>query len=492
MPLRDVILASAPVAYYPMDDASAVLADASGFARDGEYFGTYTQGAASLIKSDAGGRCVDFGGSDSVAFVDAFSAVNGAAGVTAECWVKADALTGTHCPIRIGGTGGFGALQLYVYSTGNVRVYAKSSSADANHYIEVASGITTTPVYHLAAVADYANDLLKLYVDGIEVASVSKAFSSTTLISGTGAIHIGSDNSGTTRWNGKLDEVAVFSSTLSAATILDHYNAGATYYNASAPAADLALVGYSPIFSPFQLTVPTASLALASHHPASGVFAFPPAASLVLTASAPSHIGSVDAPVAALELAGHTPSPIWTPPANVAWTTVYRCTLTGTADALDDLVLPIESYQARLRSGTPSFVSVVVPDGTTYAAAIAARANGELVIERGIRFATGDEQLVELCRVDLETIASARGGRNWSVTLSGHATSTTTVPKEITLQGASYLSSGSGARRIRAALDLNLRPGDTAVSGSESLVVGLITHTVSPAGELMEISEAVI
>ncbi len=41
----------------------------------------------------------------------------------------------------------------------------------------------------------------------------------------------------------------------------------------------------------------------------------------------------------------------------------YLCTLTGAPDALPDLVLPISGFTARRRSGTPSYLQAVIPNG---------------------------------------------------------------------------------------------------------------------------------
>ncbi len=169
-------------------------------------------------------------------------------------------------------------------------------------------------------------------------------------------------------------------------------------------------------------------------------------------------------------------------------TTIYRC-------YLDTLEIPISSIQARYRDGTASsaesYLSVVVPNGPAYADEIAARSSGVLSIKRGSRLADGSETLVTLMSVDLETIRDDFGGNSRSITLSGHSTFSNTTSKSITLQNVSYrFGGGSSPRRFRGSLDLNLRPGDSAVYGFEQIVVGAITYIVSPSGETMEITEA--
>lgn len=254
---------------------------------------------------------------------------------------------------------------------------------------------------------------------------------------------------------------------------------------------EMELIGFEPSYE-----VPAVEWGEIAEAPiyAVGDFAIVPAAEWAETAEAPSYtVGPISLTVPAATW-GWEAMPVAValdPDTSVPASIVYRCTLTGLPDAKTDVVLPISSLQTRLRSGASSYVSVVVPNGASYAQAIADRPNGKLVIERGYRFANGSVQLVEIARVTLDQIGSDKGGRNWSITLTGYATSTTAVPKSRTLTGISYRASSGSGRRFRADLDLNLKPGDTAICGDESVVVATITHTVSPAGETMEISEQV-
>jgi hypothetical protein len=177
------------------------------------------------------------------------------------------------------------------------------------------------------------------------------------------------------------------------------------------------------------------------------------------------------------------------PRSDIPSTIIYRVRLTGAKDGLEDVELPISSYQARLRNNKPTYLSVVVPDGKSYAGMVAARQNGSIVIERGIKYQSGEVQYVELMRVDLENSSDGGGGRNRSLTLSGHATIDHGTPKSIELSNVRIRTNSASGLRFRAELDLNLRPGDTAVVGAESFTVGLITYIVSSGGEMMEVSE---
>ncbi len=65
--------------------------------------------------------------------------------------------------------------------------------------------------------------------------------------------------------------------------------------------------------------------------------------------------------------------------------TIYTLTLTGGADDLDDIVIPMASFQTRLSADAIHYLSVSIPDSTQWADQIAARPNGELVVRKGVR-----------------------------------------------------------------------------------------------------------
>lgn len=231
------------------------------------------------------------------------------------------------------------------------------------------------------------------------------------------------------------------------------------------------------------------SVAIANINPAFASYSRPNVDSVAIAAVAPSYAAYSRPGVESVAITALSPNPVYIVPPNTPVTTIYRCTLTGAADSLDDIVLPISSVQARYRNGADSYLQVVVPDAGTYSDAITARLNGQIVIDRGVRFIDGTEQLVELLRVDLETVSDAWGGANRSVSISGHATTTTTVPKTVTLEDVTYEASGTGKTRYRSTLDLNLRPGDTAVFDAQSIVVDTLSYTVGTSREVMEITE---
>ena len=176
---------------------------------------------------------------------------------------------------------------------------------------------------------------------------------------------------------------------------------------------------------------------------------------------------------------------------------------------LDDLELPITSWQARIRDGSPTYLSVVT--GIDYVDAIIARQGGSLKIYKGHRYldAAGGRRLVRIIDATLHSMRYDQGARNASVTLVGYVTTTHTDPKTANLPDSliTYKSlQANGKRRLRTGVfilgtdgfqdgeqfDFALRPGDTVTFGPgalDSLQVGYIALSVSPTQEIMEIVE---
>ena len=166
---------------------------------------------------------------------------------------------------------------------------------------------------------------------------------------------------------------------------------------------------------------------------------------------------------------------------------IYLFTLTGAADGVEDIVIPIKSFQSRLKSGDPTYLSVVIP-GIDYASAINLRLNGDLVVRMG--YLSNSEIILSeiISIVDFENIIIYDGTTNKTITLDGHRTETFT-PKEINLTGSSYKNLTAGKLRYRCTPNLYVRPGDTVNIDDDSFTIENITYSVSPELETFEVSE---
>ena len=168
---------------------------------------------------------------------------------------------------------------------------------------------------------------------------------------------------------------------------------------------------------------------------------------------------------------------------------VYLFTLTGAPDGVDDVEIPIKSFQARLRSGDPTYLQIVIP-GMDYATQINARQNG--VMEVDLAYLIDDEYTNRetIIRANLEDIRTDKGTINQSISLTGHK-QTTFVKKSITLEGVTYKSTLNGNVRYRLAQpNVYLNPGDSVTIDSDTFDANVISYFVSARKTTMEIAEA--
>lgn len=171
----------------------------------------------------------------------------------------------------------------------------------------------------------------------------------------------------------------------------------------------------------------------------------------------------------------------------------YIFTLTGDADGTTDIEIPLSSFQARLRSGDPTYLSVIIP-GMDQAAAINARPNGLMKIDAAYK--TGDiwTQRKTIIQANLEDIRIDQGTTNQSITLTGHKQKTYTA-KAVTLTGQTYKNSINGEIRYRfAEPNMDLNPGDIVTVGTDTYTAVVISYFVrAKTGGIetqMEVSES--
>jgi len=164
----------------------------------------------------------------------------------------------------------------------------------------------------------------------------------------------------------------------------------------------------------------------------------------------------------------------------------YKLTLSD--GILDDIDIPISSFQGRFRTGDPTFLSVVVPGNDQYED-ITDRDEGDLILTMQYLIDGVVYHSEEICTVDLEDIRIDEGAGSVSVTLSGHRT-VTHIPKTTQLTGESYKAVYGGKIRYRCTPDLYLRPGDICIVGDDTFTAGVITWMVNPSYVTMEVEEA--
>jgi len=167
----------------------------------------------------------------------------------------------------------------------------------------------------------------------------------------------------------------------------------------------------------------------------------------------------------------------------------FHFTLTGSADGVADVNIPIKNFQARIRNGEPTYLQVVVPS-LAYSSQINARPNGDLVIKQVVVKAGTVQLEQEIVRVEMETVTVDEGPKSQSITLVGHKTEAY-IQRAVNLSDLTYKRTATGKRTIRTAVpDLFLRPGDLVTADGETWVAGMITMTVDVLSQTMEVTEA--
>ena len=191
---------------------------------------------------------------------------------------------------------------------------------------------------------------------------------------------------------------------------------------------------------------------------------------------------------------------------------IYTFTLTGAANGVDDIVIPISSFQARQtvtinnygnrysviwylgeKYVTPytvnsSYLSIVIPS-LDFASHINDRHWGDLVVRMGY-LSNGEIILSEIIEhVSFDSIIINAGSTNKSITLSGYRTSSNFSANLIYPTGISYRNIDNGEKRIRCIPALYIKPGDVVVDDGDIFQAKGITYSVSPELETFEVSE---
>jgi autotransporter-associated beta strand protein len=156
--------------------------------------------------------------------------LNPSGAFTVEAWLKASSVGGLTCPLASLQVGDPRSGWL-IYQDGtngwNFRTYAQSGLATATSITAGApspapnSPLTPGNWYHVVATWD--GTVSKVYVDGVLGATSPPA----TYVANIGAdLHFGSRSIGDFGWTGSFDEVAIYASSLDAATIASHHANG--------------------------------------------------------------------------------------------------------------------------------------------------------------------------------------------------------------------------------------------------------------------------
>jgi len=157
-----------------------------------------------------------------------------------------------------------------------------------------------------------------------------------------------------------------------------------------------------------------------------------------------------------------------------------------------ELRLPITSAQATMRRTGQSFLQAVVPNAGAYAADLAGLSGETMILRSGYRYADGELSPLEpIAQAPFQLSSRATGPVNDTLTISGYGTRTPGGSLSRHLVEVQTRTIGQdGRRRVRAGLDLFLRPGHIAIdSDGVGFTVGVIQYFISASSEAMEVFE---
>lgn len=170
---------------------------------------------------------------------------------------------------------------------------------------------------------------------------------------------------------------------------------------------------------------------------------------------------------------------------------LYRLVLTGAPDGLDDLYIGgISSWQATNQAGSRSaYVQAVIPAADQYVDDIEARSNGELVIQKGYKLATGQVQFEEILRSAFDEARPDQGRSSLTLTVSGYMRGKPYSVGSRALTGIRSTSKHNGKRRVFCDIDLFLQPGMIVTALNDSFQADYINYYVNRTDKFCEVGE---
>ncbi len=217
----DEVMADSPLAYYRLDDPSGTtMTDASGNSRNGTYVNSPTLGATSLLSGDSNAAVTFDGSNDYCTVTDA--AWMDVTTITLEAVIKLNA-TGAYQSIWDRDNGGSDRMWQLRISNTNKLEFGYWLSGSGPFFFAGATSLSSGTTYHVAATYDGTTGTV--YLNGTSDGTNSNTGS---LKTGAMKLVIGSSESGgggtpsVQRFNGTIDEAAIYGSALSGTRIGVH------------------------------------------------------------------------------------------------------------------------------------------------------------------------------------------------------------------------------------------------------------------------------
>jgi hypothetical protein len=222
-PYTDVVLADLPAAYLRLGETSGTRAVDETGSHNGTLVGTATHESEGAIEGDDDGS-VQLTGTNAFVRVATIEELEGADGMSLECWFRQDDATAARPILEIAGEEHFGP-HIWNFDSGD-KLYANFiDSENAPHSVMSAEGVVMTGDWH-HVVATYDGAAGRLYLDGRRIGDTAM----TGDLFVDGELLIGHRNAygeaDARNFVGAIDEVAVYDHALSASRISRHHTAG--------------------------------------------------------------------------------------------------------------------------------------------------------------------------------------------------------------------------------------------------------------------------
>lgn len=164
----------------------------------------------------------------------------------------------------------------------------------------------------------------------------------------------------------------------------------------------------------------------------------------------------------------------------------YFLTITGVDDGLEDIDIPMASFQSRRRSGDPTYLNAVIPS-VAFINYLTDRPNGTMIVSQGYELDGAVLQRERVVETSIDSVNVYQGGTNNSIVLIGYTT-TTYTPKSIQLNGLTYKGTVGGKTTYRLAEpNIFLNPGDEVTVGNDVFTAGVISYSISANSQQIEI-----
>lgn len=200
------------------ENVSGTAIDSSSGGKNGTYYGSMTN---SDVTTGSIGKALDFDGSDDYVSNASFS-INGNAAGTLSFWMKTSTNQSLKYPIAIpqasAGTNGF---DFYFNGSNNINFFINGSVANNDLGM---TGVTYADGNWHHIVGTYDGTTQSLYFDGILKSSATTA--SGTIEAAAGEINIGRFGAFGAYYTGEVDEVRIYSKSLSASEVNILYQLG--------------------------------------------------------------------------------------------------------------------------------------------------------------------------------------------------------------------------------------------------------------------------